>query len=303
MVGILDGSVVIWIVFLVLYASLIVILSLKIYYLNFVIYGVKRLYHSYQMAGLCKKTVTPIKKSRFILVVLANVTNFSILGVGVYIYTNNVTDFGTFLLGLLLANTVLHMTFYSIMKVIATFYIYFKLVLRWFYPVIAQRKNSLGIFSVWSVVLGHVDRRRHFLFGRRHFMDGKDGLIFVFLFWNDFWLQVTPAESRQWNQECVYLKFYDKHDVWHLLSAPALYFTFMYLMYLDDDICDKPQKDIPVFWMHVFYDLFFYTFFYARVTYIWKLCCTSREISHNNKDVSVCQNVLRRNLTIGHMTT
>jgi len=117
MVGILNGSVTIWIVFLVLYASLIVILSLKIYYLNFVLYGLKQFYNSYQKAGLCKETVSPIKKSRFVLVVLANVTNFSILGVGVYVYTNNVTDFGTFLLGLLLANTVLHISFYSIMKV------------------------------------------------------------------------------------------------------------------------------------------------------------------------------------------
>ncbi|KAH0821568.1 hypothetical protein GEV33_001223 [Tenebrio molitor] len=33
---------------------------------------------------------------------------------------------------------------------------------------------------------------------------------------------VTPAESRQWNQECIVMNFYDKHDVWHLLSAPAL---------------------------------------------------------------------------------
>lgn len=59
--------------------------------------------------------------------------------------------------------------------------------------------------------------------------------------------QVTPAESRQWNQECLLLKFFDKHDVWHLLSAPALYFTFMYLMSLDDDIMDKEQTEIPVF--------------------------------------------------------
>lgn len=59
--------------------------------------------------------------------------------------------------------------------------------------------------------------------------------------------QVTPAESRQWNQDCILLGFYDKHDVWHLLSAPALYFMFMYLMCLDDDIIDKKRIKIPVF--------------------------------------------------------
>ncbi|KAG5861987.1 hypothetical protein JTB14_021453 [Gonioctena quinquepunctata] len=58
---------------------------------------------------------------------------------------------------------------------------------------------------------------------------------------------VTPAESRQWNQNCMFLKFFDRHDVWHLLSAPALYFTFMYLMCLDDDIIDKEQSEIVVF--------------------------------------------------------
>ncbi|KAJ8935537.1 hypothetical protein NQ314_012741 [Rhamnusium bicolor] len=60
-------------------------------------------------------------------------------------------------------------------------------------------------------------------------------------------MNVTPAESRQWNQGCVLLNFYDKHDVWHLLSALALYFSFMFLMCLDDDIVDKNQNEIPVF--------------------------------------------------------
>lgn len=43
------------------------------------------------------------------------------------------------------------------------------------------------------------------------------------------------------------MDFYDKHDVWHLLSAPAMYLTFMYLVCLDDDIIDKKREEIPVF--------------------------------------------------------
>jgi hypothetical protein len=68
----------------------------------------------------------------------------------------------------------------------------------------------------------------------------------VFFFDNATLWTVTPAESRQWNQVCIVMNFYDKH-VWHLLSAPALYLPFMFLLCLDDDLVDKKRKDIIVF--------------------------------------------------------
>lgn len=40
-------------------------------------------------------------------------------------------------------------------------------------------------------------------------------------------LQVTPAESRELNQKCIILGFYDNHDVWHFLSATAMFFSFL----------------------------------------------------------------------------
>ena len=39
--------------------------------------------------------------------------------------------------------------------------------------------------------------------------------------------QETPAESRSHNQECVFMKFYDNHDVWHFFSACAMFFSFL----------------------------------------------------------------------------
>lgn len=39
--------------------------------------------------------------------------------------------------------------------------------------------------------------------------------------------ELTPAHSRQYNQECVLLHFYDTHDIWHFLSAGAMFFGFM----------------------------------------------------------------------------
>ena len=40
-------------------------------------------------------------------------------------------------------------------------------------------------------------------------------------------LQETPAVSRELNQGCMLMKFYDGHDIWHLLSSIALFFSFL----------------------------------------------------------------------------
>lgn len=39
--------------------------------------------------------------------------------------------------------------------------------------------------------------------------------------------EVTPAHSRQYNQDCILLNFYDTHDIWHFLSAAAIFVGFM----------------------------------------------------------------------------
>ena len=40
-------------------------------------------------------------------------------------------------------------------------------------------------------------------------------------------MQKPPAESRAMNQECSLFGFYDKHDIWHMLSAFGMFFTFL----------------------------------------------------------------------------
>ncbi|XP_070549050.1 SID1 transmembrane family member 1-like [Ptychodera flava] len=58
----------------------------------------------------------------------------------------------------------------------------------------------------------------------------------------------TPAESREGNRDCLLFDFYDDHDVWHFLSACGLFFTFMTLLTLDDDVdYNKPRDEIPAF--------------------------------------------------------
>ena len=39
--------------------------------------------------------------------------------------------------------------------------------------------------------------------------------------------QLTPSESRALNRPCVVMSYYDSHDVWHFLSAGALFLAFM----------------------------------------------------------------------------
>ena len=43
--------------------------------------------------------------------------------------------------------------------------------------------------------------------------------------WIDFFLQDAPAESRGINRDCLTGTFFDNHDLWHVLSAIALYST------------------------------------------------------------------------------
>ena len=58
---------------------------------------------------------------------------------------------------------------------------------------------------------------------------------------------VTPAQSRNMNQECILFNFYDSHDIWHILSAAGLYSTFVLLLILDDGVIDVPRKELKVF--------------------------------------------------------
>lgn len=62
-----------------------------------------------------------------------------------------------------------------------------------------------------------------------------------------FLLQLTAAESRQKNGDCSLMNFYDSHDIWHLLSAAAMFLTFVFLLNLDDDLATTPQDQITVF--------------------------------------------------------
>jgi hypothetical protein len=59
--------------------------------------------------------------------------------------------------------------------------------------------------------------------------------------------QFTPAFSRDKNRECLIFEFYDNHDVWHFLSAVAMFFSFLFLLVLDDGLVNVKRNKIHVF--------------------------------------------------------
>ncbi|EGD74709.1 Msid2 [Salpingoeca rosetta] len=58
---------------------------------------------------------------------------------------------------------------------------------------------------------------------------------------------LTPAASRDLNKECILFRFYDTHDLWHMLSAYGLFLNAIVLLSLDDDLRATPRARIPVF--------------------------------------------------------
>ncbi|KRT79415.1 hypothetical protein AMK59_6962, partial [Oryctes borbonicus] len=120
-------------------------------------------------------------------------------------------DFALYLLGLFMLNTVYYFIFYIIMKLMYK-----------------ERITGLTVvFLVLSLTCAVTS-------------------MYCFLHKSISWSE-TPAQSRTYNQDCILLNFYDFHDVWHFLSAVGMFFMFMVLLTLDDDLSHKPRCDIPVF--------------------------------------------------------
>ncbi|KAI8422130.1 hypothetical protein MSG28_006046 [Choristoneura fumiferana] len=70
--------------------------------------------------------------------------------------------------------------------------------------------------------------------------------LYFFMSGSTDW-STTPALSRHLNHECKVLEFYDSHDLWHLVSAAALYLSFGAMMTWDDGLSAVRRADIAVF--------------------------------------------------------
>ncbi|XP_060803622.1 SID1 transmembrane family member 1 [Amyelois transitella] len=150
----------------------------------------------------------PLYTPRLVALLVANALNWAFALYGLFTQDG---DFAGHLLTLLLGNTLLHLMYYLAMKLFngerPRWY-------AWCYVA--------GASAAWAPAL------------------------YFFLAGSTDW-SATPAQSRHLNHECRVLRFYDSHDLWHFLSAIALYLTFNVFLTWDDGLTAVKRTDIAVF--------------------------------------------------------
>nr|QRW27851.1 sid-like C [Phaedon cochleariae] len=213
MIGILEGTTYFWIFFVILYIMMCFYLSIKIYYMgcwrmrDVSLQRFKQVWIHDFRAGPLN-VLRPCHKARFILLSLGNICNWTLAAFALYYHPKN---FAVFLLAIFMANTLLYFFFYIIMK-------HFN----------GERvRIATWIYLFFSTICAI-------------------SAMYFFLHKAISWSK-TAAQSRQYNMECKLLRFYDFHDIWHFLSAIGMFFTFMVLLTMDDDVSHTHHSQISVF--------------------------------------------------------
>jgi len=126
-------------------------------------------------------------------------------------YGFSMNDFATYLIAVFICNLLLYFAFYIIMKL--------------------RCGERIQLIPLTFIIL---------------MLISWGCAIYFFLQVKSDW-GVSAAESREKNGECIFLNFYDHHDIWHFVSAFALFFSFCILLTLDDDLTQVPRHKISVF--------------------------------------------------------
>ncbi|PNF38902.1 SID1 transmembrane family member 1 [Cryptotermes secundus] len=213
MCGVLWGTVYFWICFTVVHLVTCLALSAQIYYMGRwkLDPGVFRRVTSVLYNDLRAspwQCIKPAYPNRMVLLVLGNVCNWALAIVG-FLY--HLKDFATYLLSIFMANLLLYCMFYIMMK-------------------LCHRERILPQPLVYILL-----------------SFASWGAALYFFFNKSISWALTPAESRTYNQPCEILDFFDKHDIWHFLSATSMFFSFMVLLTLDDDLVFVHRSKIAVF--------------------------------------------------------
>ncbi|XP_036785489.2 SID1 transmembrane family member 1 isoform X2 [Manis pentadactyla] len=200
-----------WLIFSAVHVLASLALSTQIYYMGrFKIadLGIFRRATAVLYTDCIRQCSRPLYVDRMVLLILGNLVNWSFALFGL-IYRPR--DFASYMLGIFICNLLLYLAFYIIMKLRSS-----------------EKVLPIPLFCivatavVWAAAL-------YFFFQNLSSWEG------------------TPAESREKNRECILLHFFDDHDIWHFLSATALFFSFLVLLTLDDDLDVVRRDQIPVF--------------------------------------------------------
>ncbi|RLV98955.1 hypothetical protein DV515_00010207 [Chloebia gouldiae] len=199
-----------WVIFSLIHVLASLALSTQIYYMGrFKIdMGIFRRAVMVLYTDCIQQCSRPMYMDRMVLLIVGNLVNWSFAIFGL-VYRPR--DFASYILGIFICNLLLYLAFYIIMKLRSSE----KLLPIPMFCIVATA-------VVWAAAL-------YFFFQ-------------TLSSWEE-----TPAESREKNRPCILLGFFDDHDVWHFLSAAALFFSFLVLLTLDDDLDTVRRDKIPVF--------------------------------------------------------
>ncbi|XP_037772501.1 SID1 transmembrane family member 1-like [Penaeus monodon] len=211
-IGVLTGTTLFWVVFGFIHVISCLLLSCNIYYMgrwkcDLGLFGRMKTWFMSELSDW-RGMCRPMYCDRMVLLLLGNAANW---GLAIYGMVSTPKDFASYLLIIFLTNLLLYIAFYIIMKL--------------------RHRERLQLQPLVYLLLC---------------LFGWSAAIFFYVHHTTTW-ELTPAHSRQFNQECVLLHFYDTHDIWHFFSAAAMFFGFMLLLTLDDDLAHTPREKIPVF--------------------------------------------------------
>ena len=148
-----------------------------------------------------------LSKKRLILILVLNALNLTFIVYGAVVSPG----VSTYLLAIFVSNLLVYALYYIIMKLIN------------------KEKLTLlaNLFAILSIIC--------WIPGLYFFANSRTDS------------GVTPAQSRNLNRECMAFEMYDNHDIWHICSAAGLFFNFMMLIYLDEDLFYVPRAKIKIF--------------------------------------------------------
>ena len=76
------------------------------------------------------------------------------------------------------------------------------------------------------------------------YINKENMLVTVIYTLHNVW---TYLNFRDMNRECVLLNFFDGHDIWHFMGGAGVFFAFLFILTLDDDVKGKKRNTINVF--------------------------------------------------------
>ncbi|XP_056415926.1 SID1 transmembrane family member 1 isoform X1 [Hyla sarda] len=204
-----------WVTFSIIHVVGSLALSTHIYYMGrFRIdvsnadFGIFRRIFQILYTDCMQQCSRPMYMDRMILLIVGNIVNWFFAIFGL-VYRPR--DFASYLLGIFICNLLLYLAFYIIMKLRSS-----------------EKIRPLAVFCILATAVLWA------------------AALYFFFQTLSSW-EESPAQSREKNRECILMHFFDDHDIWHFLSATAMFFSFLVLLTLDDDLDDVRRDKIPVF--------------------------------------------------------